>query len=337
MNVVDIYLKNAFLHIIDREGGDPVFSQVELDLSTAYIRDYLTKKIQKISSAQTKTGKLIDHSVMAGLIQSAPQDFPNFSQQLVTRWYDIYKQSEDAPSADVFIVLFEEDTKLQVAFLKINFTEAYTHFVDSQELGITNQLIINRAILGGKSQKPDEGITIDIENLTFELIEKKYSFSGEKRSYLSSQVFDSEPVASLDENVKVIKKVAEKIGKKFETPTYDVVAEVKEAVFDTINKTGTITSKEVAEKVFKDNVTAKLAFEEEVQEKGYVDQAPLLKEVKEITEKKYSKQKLKLSNGIEMTVPLEVYRNPELIEFVNNPDGTISVMIKNVEEVINRL
>ncbi|PQF44776.1 nucleoid-associated protein, partial [Enterococcus faecium] len=28
---------------------------------------------------------------------------------------------------------------------------------------------------------------------------------------------------------------------------------------------------------------------------------------------------------------------PDLIEFVNNPDGTISVMIKNVDEVLNRL
>ena len=46
---------------------------------------------------------------------------------------------------------------------------------------------------------------------------------------------------------------------------------------------------------------------------------------------------MKLSNGIELIVPLDVYRNPELIEFVNNPDGTISVTIKNVDEVINRL
>ncbi|EQC77498.1 hypothetical protein HSIEG1_505 [Enterococcus sp. HSIEG1] len=38
-----------------------------------------------------------------------------------------------------------------------------------------------------------------------------------------------------------------------------------------------------------------------------------------------------------MIVPLDVYRDPNLIEFINNPDGTISVTIKNVEEVINRI
>ncbi|HAP8600812.1 TPA: nucleoid-associated protein, partial [Enterococcus faecium] len=55
---MDIYLKKAILHIIDRETGSPVFSQKELDLTKEYIRDFLQKKIQKISSAQTKTGQL---------------------------------------------------------------------------------------------------------------------------------------------------------------------------------------------------------------------------------------------------------------------------------------
>ena len=112
---------------------------------------------------------------------------------------------------------------------------------------------------------------------------------------------------------------------------------MKEAVYESIEETGELAVEEVAAKVFKDNITAKMAFKEEVAEKGFVDRAPLLREVKELTEKKYGKQKLKLSNGIELIVPLDVYRDPNLIEFVNNPDGTISVTIKNVEDVVNRL
>ena len=40
---MDIYLKKAALHIVDRESGDPIYSQSELDLATEYIRDYLIK------------------------------------------------------------------------------------------------------------------------------------------------------------------------------------------------------------------------------------------------------------------------------------------------------
>ncbi|MCD1025900.1 nucleoid-associated protein [Enterococcus sp. SMC-9] len=334
---MDIYLKKAILHIIDRQSGDPVYSQMELDLTTEYIRDYLTKKIQKLASAQTKTGSLVVGSAFEALASQAQNDFVQVSEQLVARWYDVYSQSEDAPSADVFVVLYELDTKMQLAFLKVNYNDGFTHFVDSSESGLNNQLIINRAILAGKSQKADEGITIDLTDMVYELIEKKYTFSGEKNFYFSTRVIESQPIPSLEENVKVIKKVAEKIGKKFEAASHDVVADVKDAVYEAIEENGQLEVKEVAQKVFKDNITAQMAFEEEVVEKGFVNQAPLLREVKEITEKKYSKQKLKLSNGIELIVPLDVYRDPNLIEFTNNPDGTISVMIKNVEDVINRL
>lgn len=334
---MDIYLKQAILHLLDRESGAPVFSQVPLDLTTAYIREYLTKKIQKLSTPQTKTGILAEAAPFTEMIKRLPQDFVTASADLTQLWYENYNQSEDAPGCDVFVVLYELDTALHVAFLKVNYNEGYTHYVDSEDAGLKNQLIINRAILANKTQKADEGLTVDLTTMAYELVEKKYTFSGEKRLYFSTEVIESQPQLSLEDNVKVIKRVAEKIGKKFDAPKHDLIADVKEAVYESIEENGELAVEEVAEKVFKDNITAKLAFKEEVAEKGFVDRAPLLREVKELTEKKYGKQKLKLSNGIELIVPLDVYRDPNLIEFVNNPDGTISVTIKNVEDVVNRL
>ena len=68
---MDVYLKKAVLHLIDREAGDPVFSQVELDLTAEFIREYLTKKISKLSSAQTKTGTLVEHSEISRMLPMA--------------------------------------------------------------------------------------------------------------------------------------------------------------------------------------------------------------------------------------------------------------------------
>jgi hypothetical protein len=337
MKNVDIYLKKAIMHIIDREAGSPVFSQKELDLTKEFVRDYLQKKIQKISSAQTKTGTLAAENAFTKLIQSSQEDFISVSEQLVQRWFEVYQESEEAPSADVFVVLYEVDTIMHLALLKNNYREAYTHFIEADEEGIDNRLILNRAILGSKSQKADEALAVDLTSLSYELVEKRYDFSGKKQNYFSEKVIESVPAPSLEENVKVIQKVAKSLGKKFETEEFDLIADLKEAVYDTIEEKGRLDHEMIAEKVFKDNVTAKLAFKEEVQEKGFVPEAAPVREVQEISEKKFGKQKFKLSNGIELVVPVDVYRNPDLIEFVNNPDGTISVMIKNVEEVMNRI
>lgn len=330
-------LKKAILHIVDRESGSPVFSQVPLDLTKEYVREYLTKKIQKLSNPQTKTGTLSAEAAFTKLVKDSQETFTTASEAMTARWYESYSQSEDAPSCDVFVVLYEVDVTPYLAFVKVNYHEGYTHFVEGSEEGVANQLIINRALLANKTQKADEGLTVNLETLFYGLIEKKYTFSGEKRLYFSTEVIESEPQLSLEDNVKVITKVAAKIGQKFEAPQHDLVADVKESIYDSIEETGELDVAIVAEKVFKDNITAQMSFKEEVVEKGFVDRASLVEEVKELTEKKYGKQKLRLSNGIELIVPLEVYRDPNLIEFINNPDGTISVTIKNVEDVINRL
>ncbi len=79
---MDIYLKKAILHIIDRETGTPVFSEKELDLTTEYIRTYLTAKISKLSTAQTKTGTLAENSSFVDTLRGIPSDFVKKSQEV---------------------------------------------------------------------------------------------------------------------------------------------------------------------------------------------------------------------------------------------------------------
>ncbi len=177
---MDIYLKKAILHIIDRETGSPVFSQKELDLTKEYIRDFLQKKIQKISSAQTKTGQLAEESMIVESLKIAQENFVEASEAIVQRWFDIYQESEEAPSADVFVVLYELDTVMYLSLLKVNYREAYTHFVEADEAGIDNRLILNRAILGAKTQKADEAFAVNLTDWTYELIEKNMSFLAKK-------------------------------------------------------------------------------------------------------------------------------------------------------------
>ena len=246
---MDIYLKKAILHIIDRETGSPVFSQKELDLTKEYIRDFLQKKIQKISSAQTKTGQLAEESMIVESLKIAQENFVEASEAIVQRWFDIYQESEEAPSADVFVVLYELDTVMYLSLLKVNYREAYTHFVEADEAGIDNRLILNRAILGAKTQKADEAFAVNLTDWTYELIEKKYEFSGKKELYFSGRVIESVPAPSLEENVKVIQKVAKHLGKKFETEEFDIMADLKEAVYDTIEEKGRLDHEMIAEKV----------------------------------------------------------------------------------------
>ena len=54
------------------------------------------------------------------------------------------------------------------------------------------------------------------------------------------------------------------------------------------------------------------------------------------TLKKFSQQRLTTDTGIEITIPMEEYRNPDRVEFITNVDGTVSVLIKNIERLSSR-
>ena len=56
----------------------------------------------------------------------------------------------------------------------------------------------------------------------------------------------------------------------------------------------------------------------------------------EATTKKFEKQYLKTDTGIEINIPMEQYQDANQVEFLTNPDGTISVLIKNINKISTR-
>ena len=103
---MDIYLKKAILHIIDRETGTPVFSEKELDLTTEYIRTYLTAKISKLSTAQTKTGTLAENSSFVDTLRGIPSDFVKKSQ--VYNKKEVRDKKENKVAAELNLTRFDQ-------------------------------------------------------------------------------------------------------------------------------------------------------------------------------------------------------------------------------------
>ena len=62
-----------------------------------------------------------------------------------------------------------------------------------------------------------------------------------------------------------------------------------------------------------------------------------IKPQSENTVRKYQSQHLYADTGIEIKIPMEQYKNPRSVEFITNPNGTVSVLIKNIEHLEAKL
>ena len=52
--------------------------------------------------------------------------------------------------------------------------------------------------------------------------------------------------------------------------------------------------------------------------------------------KKMCKHKLKTDTGIELTIPTDYMDNIEYVEFNNNDDGTLSITLKHISNIVSR-
>ena len=47
-------------------------------------------------------------------------------------------------------------------------------------------------------------------------------------------------------------------------------------------------------------------------------------------------QKIKTDTGIELSIPIDYFQNKEYVEFINQPDGTLSIALKNIGKLLSK-
>jgi hypothetical protein len=333
----DKYLKRAILHTVSVEQQETYFSDEVLDFGKEYIYRYITDKLNKISNSATKTGILNRDGQVDSFIEGISTDeFIQRSKAFTQYWAMYYMQADDSPSSDVLNVLYEIDGELYFALMRISLRDQYTHKVEESFIGsLGNDLILNRSILSPSTTRPDEAIAIKVSDLSYELVEKRFQFSGEKHLYFSEYVLGQSATPSLDTQVNAVKKLVKSIGKKYDDEEFLLLGDTKKAINDSIEEHGSIDVNVIAKDIFKGNRSAELEFKEEIE--NHIGVNPNLPtDARELAEGKFRYQRLKLNNGIEISIPIDLWGNNEAVVFINNPDGTVSITIKNVEEIINK-
>ena len=130
---------------------------------------------------------------------------------------------------------------------------------------------------------------------------------------------------------KIAKKVTEENG----GDTIETLSKMKEYITENIEEGETefIDTEQVADKIFDGKPGMKSEFIDKI-EKANVPQKVEVNSY--VTKKLASNVKIVTDIGVEVIFPAEYYQNNEYIEFINNDDGTISIQINNIGEVINK-
>lgn len=331
----NIRIKKAIVHIMDSTIGMPVLSDTELEYGSEFA-DFVKEHIAKISSGDdAKECRFYqqESEIYHILEQYADDFFVDISKDIANFLYEIMNSNIDIPPADLVIVRFQYEDAEYLALLKMNYKSLYTHRTMAKDEGNINEIIRHKSILPSESQRLTEAAIIRLDDLAVWVVEKKYEVNGEKTNYFSFLFLKCSSHLSHKSKLSIVTRAVESVQKEGydESERYAKQMEAKSIIQEEIEEKGGFTVEEIADKIFEEKPELKIAFQDKMEKYDMVKEE--IQPQSENTVRKYQSQHLYTDTGIEIKIPMEQYKNPRSVEFITNPDGTVSVLIKNIEHL----
>ena len=330
-------IKKAVLHILDAMSGVTVYSDTELDAEDAAINNFITKHIEKIyDGAGLRSGEFTSGSGLKYHINeylSGESDFVHLSQAVAERIYEGISASEEPESCDIIVCDCVANEIPVIAILKCDNKIGYTHQVQKEEGHIKNLLINHYAILPTTSQKISECAFINTSDFSIKYCGKKRTIDGEKTDLIADVLLECIFDISPRESINAVSKIAKKVTQDNGCDSVETTAKLKQYFTDNALEEKFIEPKKMADKVFDGYPVMHDEFIEKIEEANVPEKVEVNPY---ITKKMSANVKLSTDIGVELSFPAEYYRDNEHIEIINNDDGTISIKINNIGEIINK-
>lgn len=324
---MDLYIKQAVLHQFTPDDTELVLANQLLTI-TPKIEEYLRKKIERVYSDEAKTGQLSPENTF---FETSKVDLMEAAAKIAQLWKEEFILSENQKTNDLLFVRYEKNGIEHFAFLRIALRESLVHIVDDSD----SPLKLTQNNLPSAGSAPDEAVLINLQTGKYHLIEKRIKHNGAFLNYFSDNLLQEKPTVSAKKSIQAVEKTAQKIADNFQQGDFQFQSKVKSAIFNNLEEDGELSPEKLADELFDQNLTARLTFVDElkevVPEKIRFDEIDSSRQLK-----KFENQKLSLSNGIELIVPNNIYQDAETVEFIQNENGTYSILIKNIEDIKNQ-
>ena len=326
---MSLTFKNTVIHVLDKEMGIPLLS-TDLLILNDETEDFITRHLIKIfESSASSEAVFTENASLPAQFEAplSPERFLELSGEIAEAFYRYIQEYGNIPSGDLVITSFMMDGENYFGILKLNYKEEYTHFVEQENGTVVTKIIKNKGIFPGGSKQVDEGLIMNTDNFKVVILDNS------KDKYFK-HLFDLTPALSVKETIKAIEKVAAKVTEQHYENPINAMTELKNNITESIAHTQTIPVEEIMEKTFGNDEEVFKSCIEQIEEYGIKEATVEVTDNK--ISNKFASQKLKTDTGIEIKMPTHLFKDPDFIEIVNEPNGTISIVIKNVSQLINK-
>lgn len=332
-------VNHAILHILDFESAVNVMSQRELDLDTRAVRSFVTSHLRRArTSGDNKRGAFAEDSAFAGELKSfffGERDFIDLSQQIAEFVSGELAKAEKIESTDVFVADFEDDDDVRwFAVMLMNSRMAFMHEVAREGGEVRNDIARHYAILPSPSQKVASFALVRASTMDVYFQDKKRKIAGEDTFLIPDGLLQCETGVSGKEAIDAVTRVVEQVAEEHGANTAVALAKAKAAVAEAVEEDEELPPWDIVDEAFEDEPVMRDAIKVSLQEEHLPERVPV--ERAQVERAAVRNHKIRTDTGIEISFPAEMVDNPDYIEFVNEPNGLISISLRNIGSFENR-
>ena len=327
---MEIIIHQAILHVLDTTLDAPVLSGGGMELTaekTAYLQYHIEKLL---ASDEIRQCRPLPDSAFRNELEHN-QDFIDLSCRIAGVLFDYMHAHTTIPGADLAVVDFTRDGAPWLGILKLNYKNGYTHYTETVEGAPVNSIIQQRACLPTQSGKVEEGALVNLTDYSMRLLEKKYDIDGHKEFYLSSVVFQYTQAEPEKKKLQAIQEAAAQAVKDAYEDEPHADAQVAMLIANqAADNDNQVSVEQVRQQLAEEYPLAAVPFDDYVEKSEVLEEAAAPVPVPPARIRRMESRSIRTANGIEVKIPTELLNSDSELEFLHDPDGSVSLLIKNV-------
>ena len=327
---MEIIIHQAILHVLDTTLDAPVLSGGGMELTaekTAYLQNHIEKLL---ASDEIRQCRPLPDSAFRNELEHN-QDFIDLSCRIAGVLFDYMHAHTTIPGADLAVVDFTRDGAPWLGILKLNYKNGYTHYTETVEGAPVNSIIQQRACLPTQSGKVEESALVDLTDYSMKLLEKKFDIDGHKEFYLSSVVFQYTQAEPEKKKLQAIQEAAAQAVKDAYEDEPHADAQVAMLIANqAADNDNQVSVEQVRQQLTEEYPLAAVPFDDYVEKSEVLEEAAAPVTVTPARIRRMESRSIRTANGIEVKIPTELLNSDSELEFLHDPDGSVSLLIKNV-------
>jgi len=323
-----IIINKILMHMLDFEHRKIFHSTAFVDLNETTI-DYYHKKLEKALKSPTMkeltVGSMHELMLRSEKMLENEDNFMKQAHDLTDQLYQLGAVIEEMPNCNVLFVDCIKDGEKHIVILKLNYRTIPMSIVEEEIVRITKQQVLPTA-----GATVDEAIIINMDTKQLYLIEKKYMIDGKNDYYLNPQWIKGEEQLTDKQKFNTMKKVIRKMDDIYNVNDGKALPLMKQEINEKIETHQPVKPLEIVKKVLEKDYQAQEESELMLKDLGISEED----KIQSISTTSMDMCKLVLDDEIEVSLPIDEYLQGSHLEKRKEEDGTYSIILKDIKEVI---